>query len=151
MNTDLLHVESIHELVEFLSHSVPCWRLAYWDLHLLFHFSSCIYHLLCVLCTYMLSVLMTTTVALGRIRWSHGLRYNRSMLEYKVNKFPPWLFSTRSNTAIGREDTHAWQSPMETVTLILPLEATSVNNPIDISSNSGVTGGAIVEQHQERW
>ena len=38
MNTDSLHVESIHELVELISHSVPCWKLAYWDLHLLLHF-----------------------------------------------------------------------------------------------------------------
>ena len=33
---------------------------------------------------------------------------------------------------------------METVTLILPLEATTVNNPIDSRSDSGVT----VEQQQ---
>ena len=38
------------------------------------------------------------------------------------------------------EDTLAQQSPMETVTLILPLEETTVNNPSDIS---GVTVGAI--------
>ena len=30
-----------------------------------------------------------STVVLGRIRWSHGLSYDCSMLEYKVNKFPP--------------------------------------------------------------
>ena len=40
---------------------------------------------------------------------------------------------------------------METITLILPLEATTVNNPSDIRSASGVTAGVIVEQQQERW
>ena len=39
------------------------------------------------------------------------------------------------------EDTRAQQSPMETVTLILNLEATTVNNPSD---SSGVTAGVIV-------
>ena len=38
------------------------------------------------------------------------------------------------------EDTRARQSPMETVTLILPLEATTNINAID---SSGVTAGAI--------
>ena len=56
---------------------------------------------------------MTTTVALGRVRWSHGISYDRSMLEYKVIKFPPWMFSTMSNSAIGRKthtpDSHRWQ------------------------------------------
>ena len=41
-----------------------------------------------------------------RVRWNHGLSYDCSILEYKVIKFPPWLFSTMSNTAIGR-NTHA--------------------------------------------
>ena len=40
---------------------------------------------------------------------------------------------------------------METVTLILSLEATTVNNPSDRSSNRGVTAGVTVEQQQERW
>ena len=40
---------------------------------------------------------------------------------------------------------------METVTLILPLEATTVNNPSDSKCESGVTAGVTVEQHQERW
>ena len=40
---------------------------------------------------------------------------------------------------------------MATVTLILPLEATTVNNPSDSKSNSGVTVGVTVEQYQERW
>ena len=39
MNTDPLHVESIHELVVLISHSVPFWKLAYWDLHLILHFA----------------------------------------------------------------------------------------------------------------
>ena len=38
------------------------------------------------------------------------------------------------------KDTRAEQSPMETVTLILPLEATTLNNP---SGSSGVTAGEI--------
>ena len=38
------------------------------------------------------------------------------------------------------EDTRAQQSPKETITLILPLEATTVNNSSKIS---GVTAGAI--------
>ena len=112
---------------------------------------SCIYHLLCVLFHYMLRVLMMKTVALGRIRWSHGLSYDRSMLEYKVIKFPPWLFSTMSNTTVGIKDTRAWQSPMETVTLIMPLEATTVNNPSNSRSDIWVTSGATVEQQQDRW
>ena len=33
-----LHKESIPELFEWISHSVTCWRLSYWDLHLLLHF-----------------------------------------------------------------------------------------------------------------
>ena len=40
---------------------------------------------------------------------------------------------------------------MATITLNLPLEATTVNNPSDSRSNSGVTAGVKVEQHQERW
>ena len=52
------------------------------------------------------------------------------------------------------EDTRAQQSPMETVTLILPLEATNVNNPSNRSAvtagsiagaKSGVTTGALIE------
>ena len=38
------------------------------------------------------------------------------------------------------EDTRAQQSLISTVTLILPLEATTVNNP---SNSSGVTAGEI--------
>ena len=56
---------------------------------------------------------MTTTVALGRVIWSHGLSYDCSMLEYKVIKFPPWLFSTMSKPSIGRKthapDSHQYQ------------------------------------------
>ena len=39
---------------------------------------------------------------------------------------------------------------METVTLILPLEVTTVNNTGDSRSNSGVTVGVPVDQQQER-
>ena len=39
---------------------------------------------------------------------------------------------------------------MATVTLILPLEATTVNNPSDSRIKSGVTAGVTVEQQQER-
>ena len=47
------------------------------------------------------------------------------------------------------EDTRAWQSPMKTVTLILPIEATTVNNPsvssaVTIVVIEGVTAGACV-------
>ena len=49
----------------------------------------------------------------GRVRWSQGLSYDSSMLEYKVTKFPPWLFSTMLNSAIVRKtqghDSHQWQ------------------------------------------
>ena len=79
---------------------------------------------------------MMATVVLDIVVWSHGLCYDLSMLEYKVIKFPPWLFSAISNTPLGRK-THAPNSQrLETVTLILPLEATTVNNTID---SSGVT------------
>ena len=40
---------------------------------------------------------------------------------------------------------------METVTLIMPLEATTVNNPSNSRSNSGVTDGVTVEKLQELW
>ena len=40
---------------------------------------------------------------------------------------------------------------MATVTLIMSLEATTVNNPSDSRSDSGVTSGVTVEQQQERW
>ena len=40
---------------------------------------------------------------------------------------------------------------METVTLILPLEATTVNNPSNISGvTADETAGVILEQQQER-
>ena len=40
---------------------------------------------------------------------------------------------------------------METVTLILPLEATTVNNLSNSSGvTAGLTAGVTVEQHQER-
>ena len=40
---------------------------------------------------------------------------------------------------------------METVTLILPLEKTTMNNLSDNMSNSGVTAGVTVEQQKEQW
>ena len=40
---------------------------------------------------------------------------------------------------------------METVTLILPLEETTVKNPSDSRGDSGVTAGVTVEKQQERW
>ena len=106
--------------------------------------SSGIYHLLCVLCNYMLRVLMTTTVALGRVIWSHGLSYDLSMIEYKVIKFPPWLFSTMSKSAIGRKthapDSHRWQP--------LPRFCLLRRWPWKIQA----TAGAKVEWHQEwQW
>ena len=38
-----------------------------------------------------------------------------------------------------------------TVTLVLPLEATTVNNPSDSRINSEVTAGVTLKQQQERW
>ena len=106
--------------------------------------SSSIYHILCVLCHNMLMVFMTTTVALGRVRWSHGLSYDCSMLEYKVIKFPPWLFSTMSNSATDREthtsDSHQYQP--------LPWFCLLRRRPWTIQA----TAGATVEWHQEwQW
>ena len=47
------------------------------------------------------------------VRWSHGISYNHSMLEYNVNKFPPWLVSIMWNTAMSRKthapDSHWWK------------------------------------------
>ena len=40
---------------------------------------------------------------------------------------------------------------MATVTLILPLEAMTVNNTSDSRSDSGVTVGVTVEKHQDCW
>ena len=71
------------------------------------------------------------------------LIYNRSMLEYKVIKFPPWLFPTKSNTPLGRK-THA---PAVTDGHCYPDSASWGNDryfPIDSRSDSGVT----VEQQQ---
>ena len=50
-----------------------------------------------------------------------------------------------------QKDKCAWQSPMETVTLIIPLDATAVKNPRNIKSYSGATAGVTVEEQQERW
>ena len=50
--------------------------------------------------------------SVGRVTWRHGRSYDCSMLEYKVIKFPHWLFSAMSKTAIGRKthapDSHWW-------------------------------------------
>ena len=49
----------------------------------------------------------------NRVIRSYRLSYNCSMLECKVFMFPPRLFSTMSNTAIGRKthapDSHRWK------------------------------------------
>ena len=50
-----------------------------------------------------------------------------------------------------QEDTRTGQSSMETVTLIMPLEATTVNNPSDFRSDSGVTAGVTLQQQHEGW
>ena len=50
-----------------------------------------------------------------------------------------------------QEDTCASQSLMEIITLILPLEATTFNNPNDSRSKNGVKSGVTVKQQQERW
>ena len=43
------------------------------------------------------------------------------------------------------------KTKMETVTLILSLEATTMNNPSDNRSNSVVTAGVTLEKQQDRW
>ena len=92
----------------------------------------------------MLRVLMTTKVALGRLRWSHGLRYDHSMLEYKVIKCPPWLLSMMLNFAIVRKTnvrySHLWQP--------LPWFCFFRRLPWTIQA----TAGATVEWQQEwQW
>ena len=87
---------------------------------------------------------MTKMVALGRVKWIHGLSYDHSMLEYKVIKFPPWLFYKMSNSAIGRKthapDIHWWR--------LLPWLCLLRRQPWTIQATSGVT----VEWHQEwQW
>ena len=47
--------------------------------------------------------------SIGRVRWNYKIGYNSSMLEYKVIKFPPWLFSTMTNTDKGMK-THPLDS-----------------------------------------
>ena len=55
MNNDPLHVDSIHEIVELISHSVPFLKLSYWDLHLLLHFVvlylPCVYAFCVIICS----------------------------------------------------------------------------------------------------
>ena len=71
----------------------------------------------------------------GRVRWSHSLSYNHSILEYKGIKFPPWLFSTMSNTAISRKthkpDSHWWKP--------LPWFCRLRRRPWTIQATAGVT------------
>ena len=114
---------------------------------------TCIYHLLCVLCNYMLRVLMTAMVELDRSKWSHRISYNSSMLEYKVNKFPPWLFSTTSNTAIVRKihapDSHQWK-PLPWLCLLRQRPWTIQETAVewrwsDSWSDSGATSGALAK------
>ena len=49
----------------------------------------------------------------GSVRWRHKLSHYHSMLEYKVIKFPPWLFSAMLNTNMSRKtyatDSHWWK------------------------------------------
>ena len=81
-----------------------------------------------------------------RVKWCHRLIYNRSMLKYKFIKFPYFPFFYKVKHRYDQEDTHAWQSPMETVTLIMPLEVMTLNNPSNIRSDSGLTFTLAVEQ-----
>ena len=71
----------------------------------------------------------------GRLRWSHGLIYYRSMLKYKVIKFPPWLFSKISNTAMIRK-THA---PDSHRLKFLPLFCLLSWRPWKIQATAGAT------------
>ena len=58
-----------------------------------------------------------------------------------------------------QEDTNASQSPMETITLILPLKAATVNNPSnsrsnsrsDSRGNSGATSGVTAAAAEQQW
>ena len=82
--------------------------------------------------------------SIGRVLWSYGLRYNCSMLEYKVIKFPPWKFSTMLNTAMSRKthmpDSHQWKP--------LPWFCLLRQQPCKIQA----TAGATVEWHLEwQW
>ena len=82
--------------------------------------------------------------SVGRVRWSHRLSYKYSILEYKVIKFPPWLFSMMSNTARSRKthapDSHQWKP--------LPLFCILSQRPWTID----VTAGATVEWQLEwKW
>ena len=72
------------------------------------------------------------------------------MLEYKVINFPSWFFSTIQKR-YKQEDTRSWQSQMKTITLILPLEVTTMNNPSNRRIDSGVKVGVKVKQQQENW
>ena len=71
-----------------------------------------------------------------RLGWSHRLSYDRSMLEYKVIKFPPWLFSMMLNTAIIHQthapDSHQWK--------LLPWFCLLRQQPCTIQSTAGATG-----------
>ena len=72
----------------------------------------------------------------GRGRWSNRLSYNCYMLEYKVIKFPPWLFSMMSNTAMRRKthtpDSHWWKP--------LPCFCLLKWRPGTIQATAGATG-----------
>ena len=82
----------------------------------------------------------------GRVIWSHRLSYNRSMLKYKVIKFAPWMFSTKSNTAMSRKthppDSHRWQ-PLPWFCLLRRQLWKSKSS--DSCSDSGATAGVLVE------
>ena len=80
----------------------------------------------------------------GRVRRSHGLSYDRSMLEYKVVKFPTLTVFYDVRHCYEQEDTRSWQWLMEIIILILPPEATTVNNPSDSRRDSGVTAGVTL-------
>ena len=87
--------------------------------------------------------------SVGRVIWSHGISYNCSMLEYKVIKLHLDFYDVQN--WYMQEDKRTWYSLMETVILILPLEATTVNNPSNSRSDSGVIARMTVEQQQEHW
>ena len=71
--------------------------------------------------------------------------WNRRLLSFHLDCF------YNVEHCYEQEDTCAWQSLMETVTLIIPLKARIVNNPSNIWSNCGVTAEVPVEQQQECW
>ena len=82
-------------------------------------FLSCDYHILCVWCNKCQQCSdnrrdsSSDNRSVDIVRNSYIFGYNRSILEYYVNKLPPWLFSAKLNTPLRRKthapDSHWWK------------------------------------------